>query len=56
VGLEVEKDDVEDLFPSQSRKLTTEDLQELASFIEQNSGKEEQDQGNTMPTSNCLGH
>jgi hypothetical protein len=51
VGLEVDTDDVEDLFQSHNRELTTEDLQELASFIEHNSGEEEQDQGNTMPTS-----
>jgi hypothetical protein len=51
LGLEVDQDDVEDLIQSHNRELTTEDLQELDSFTEHDSGEEEQDQDYTMPTS-----
>jgi hypothetical protein len=34
-----------------SRELTTEDLQKLTGFTEHNSGEKEQDQDDTMPTS-----
>jgi hypothetical protein len=55
----VDQDDVEDLLQSQSQShntdLTAEELQELDSFIEHDSGGrgggEEQDQDDTMPTS-----
>lgn len=49
VELEVDHSDVEDLIQSHNRGLTTEDLQELDNFIEHDSGKEEQNQDDTMP-------
>jgi hypothetical protein len=52
VELEVNHNDVEDPIWSHNRGLTTEDLQELDSFIEHDSGEEEQNQDDTMPILN----
>jgi hypothetical protein len=46
----VDQDDVEDLVQPHNRDLNTEDLQELDSFVEHDSGKEEQGQSNTTLT------
>jgi hypothetical protein len=46
----VDQDDVEDLVKSRSRELTTEDLQELDSFIEHDSGEEEQEEDDALTT------
>jgi hypothetical protein len=43
VGLELDRDDAEDIVKSHNRELTTEDLQELDSFTEHDSGEEEQE-------------
>jgi hypothetical protein len=51
MGLGVDQDDVEDLIQSHSREIAAADLQELDSVIEHESGEEEQDQDNTIPTS-----
>jgi hypothetical protein len=48
----VDQDDVEDLVQSHNSDINTEDLQELDTFTEHDSGEEEeQGQGDTMPTS-----
>jgi hypothetical protein len=50
VGLEVDQDDVEDLVKPHNREITTEDLQELDSFIEHDSGEQEQEKHNAFTT------
>jgi hypothetical protein len=60
--LEVDQDDGDNLIQPNNRELTTEELQELDTFIEHVGVEEQQDQDNTMSTSeikilfNYMGH